>query len=181
MPKSSRKISRARRGTRKFLAAKKRLRNTCGNSIHTPLNDSLDAIKSVNAANALCTARRRGALAKPKIEAASGPAISAGAAAMRMKCTSQLICTLIGKGELVGYRRVSARKELLLPLWQFDSDGAAHPWVTDLVEAYGANGWAFLNFVTAPRLHLKGRSYLHLLRSNNVAEVLLAAKRSNPE
>jgi hypothetical protein len=49
------------------------------------------------------------------------------------------------------------------------------------VAAFGANGWGLIDFVTVPRTHLDGRSYLQFLQSDRAREVIAAAKRANPD
>jgi len=131
--------------------------------------------------SALGLAMLRGKIALPVIAAASGPALSTATAADRLGRSSETVRNMIERGELIGFRSHDDQTKFQLPLWQFTSRGGAQPWVADLVKAYGANGWPLINFLVAPRTNLDGATYLHLLQNGSSADVVKAAKRTNPD
>ena len=135
--------------------------------------------KNAQSDYAVALARLRGEQAKPAIEAASGPSISTAVAAKRLKRSAEHIRNQIERDNLVGYPALGDRTRFLLPLWQFAAENLVHPWVPELIKAYGSNSWALLHFVTVPRTNLDGDYYLHLLQTGRVDEVLAAARRSN--
>lgn len=125
-------------------------------------------------------ARTLGDVVLPVIERASGPALTASAVARKLGCTRPAVLKMISRNELIAYRLLGTGTRFMLPAWQFRPRGRVCPWVSELVESYGGNGWALLNFVLAPRKRIGGQSYLHLLKCGNALEVMRAAKRSNP-
>jgi len=129
----------------------------------------------------------RGETAKPLIEARSGPSITLAEAAARMEVKDRTIKTWIQNGRCVGYPDISAKKRLRLPEWQFAGRKVVHEWVGPLLKAYGANGWAFIDFLTVPRhglvadAKLEGESLLQMIQGGNLQLALAAAQRANPE
>lgn len=151
-----------------------------------PVHAAVDVLQEIAELNAqtdtlLGLASIRGTLAKAAIATANGPSISTAIAANRLRRSAETIRNMIERDELVGFCPIDDRTKLLLPVWQFTPRGGAHPWVPELIKAYGANGWGLMNFIAAPRDTLDGASYLHLLQNGSVAEVLKAAKRTNPD
>ena len=149
-----------------------------------PVDDALDVIgESVVDSNdhAIAVARLRGDLMKPEIDAASGISISTAEAAGRLGLSDETVRQKIKKGQLVGYCPLNDKTKFRLPLWQFSSAISVFAWIPDLIAAYGANGWALMNFLTVPRDSLHGDNYLHYLVTDRVDEVLAAAERSNPD
>jgi hypothetical protein len=131
----------------------------------------------------LATLALRGELAKPVIEARSGPAWSTEEVGRRLGRHPETIRNHVAANKLVGYRAMNDRTRLCLPVWQFHQgrETTTQPWVPDLLSAFGGNGWALLDFVTAPRTDLDGSHYLSLLLADRAGEVMAAAKRSNPD
>jgi hypothetical protein len=136
-----------------------------------------------NADQLLATLALRGERAKPAIEGRSGPAWSTEEVGGRLAKSPETIRNRVAGDKLVGYRAMNDRTRLRLPVWQFHQgrETTVHPWVPDLLSAFGANGWALLDFVTVPRAHLDGSHYLSLLLAGRAGEVIAAAKRSNPD
>jgi hypothetical protein len=150
-----------------------------------PVSDAIEVLqemveKSASTNAAIGLAGIRGTMAMPAIAAASGPAISTAVAGERLRRSSETVRNMIDRGELIAYRPPEDQTKILLPLWQF-TRGGAQPWVSDLIEAYGANGWSLINFIVAPRTNLNGATYLHLLQNGASADVVKAAQRTNPD
>jgi hypothetical protein len=126
----------------------------------------------------------RGEKAKPVIESRSGASDSTEQAGKRLKKTAETVRNRIEQNRLVAYRAIGDRTRIRLPVWQFDTEHGVHSWVAPLILAYGTNGWGLLDFVTAPRSSLGGAPYLHRLlggQESEIAEVIEAARRTNPE
>ncbi len=123
-----------------------------------------------------------GDLAKPQIEARSGEPYSTEEAAARLKVTGQTVRNKVERGELIAYP-ARAGKGLRFPRWQFVPGGMVKPWVVAVIAAYGHNGWGLLDFLTVPREHLDGMSYLALTERGEdaIGNVVEAACRSNPD
>lgn len=126
------------------------------------------------------TAKLRGEAAKPLIESNSGQSLSAEEVARKLRRSSAQVHEMLQRGELIAYPTIQT-SELRFPEWQFVAD-SLHPWVTQLVNGYGYNGWGLLNFVTCPRV-VDGDAFTHLekLRNGDVDEVLVSARRTNPD
>jgi hypothetical protein len=122
----------------------------------------------------------RGERSKPAIDDRSGPSWSTDEAANHLKKSSETIRKYVAANKLVAYSAPGDRTRLRLPVWQF-RDRDVHEWVSRLIAAFGANGWGLVDFVTAPRTHLNGSHYLHLLQSGRSDDVMAAARRSNPD
>lgn len=124
----------------------------------------------------------QGDLAKPQIEARSGVPYTTEEAADRLNVSGQTVRNWIERGELIAYP-ARAGKGLRLPRWQFVPDGKVKPWVAEVIAAYGHNGWGLLDFLTVPREHLEGMSYLASTERGEDAtrQVVAAAGRSNPD
>ena len=153
-----------------------------------PVQNVLDAVvrhvrKANDADQMLSAISLRGERAKPSIQLRSGPAWSTEEVARRLEKTAQTVRNDIAAHKLIGYRALNDGTRLELPVWQFQHDRRAttvHPWVPELLQAFGTNGWALIDFVTVPRTHLSGGHYLASLLGGQVAEVIAAAKRANP-
>lgn len=139
--------------------------------------------KANDADQLLATLALRGERAKPAIEARSGPAWGTEEVGRRLGRSPETIRNYVAADKLVGYRAMNDRTRLRLPVWQFHQgrDTITQPWVSELLSAFSVNGWALLDFVTAPRADLDGSHYLSLLLADRATEVIAAAKRSNPE
>lgn len=128
----------------------------------------------------------RGEATKPLVEERSGPALSSEQAAERLGVSSETVRARVRDGQLIGYTSPGAKARLRLPEWQFSGPGAVHAWVPTIVRSYGANGWALIDFLTAPRTGLvadrefSGESLLRMLQSGEIDVVLDAAQRANP-
>lgn len=128
----------------------------------------------------------RGEATKPLIEERSGPALSSDQAAERLKISSETVRSRVRDGLLVGYTMPGAKARLRLPEWQFAGPASVHAWVPVIVRSYGSNGWALVDFLTAPRLGLvadksfSGESLLQRLQAGEIDLVLEAARRANP-
>lgn len=123
----------------------------------------------------------RGERDKVTIERRSGPSCSTEEAGQALKRSSETVRAQIAADKLVGYHAPGDRTRVRLPVWQFQAGGAPHAWVPALIEAFGANGWSLLDFVTAPRNDPGQSDHLHLLLNGRVQQVLAAARRSNPD
>jgi hypothetical protein len=93
----------------------------------------------------------------------------------------------VERGELIAYADTSGKARIRLPQWQFSSPKTLHPWVGELVSAFGGNGWPLLDFLTTERRTGKGagrpargKTYLALLLAGDTDLVLEAARRANP-
>lgn len=151
-----------------------------------PWEDALDAMteraRELNHAEAMLEMLElRGERAKPLIERRSGAALSTDEAGRLLGKSAETVRTWIAQDKLVGYHAAGDRTRIRLPLWQFRADQRVHEWVQPLVAAFGSNGWAVLEFVTAPRVELGGVSYLNWLLNGRDADVIAAARRTNPE
>lgn len=122
----------------------------------------------------------KGERAKPGIERASGLSLSTEEAADVLGKSPETIRSYIKNKQLVGYLAAADHTKFRLPRWQFNEKGL-HDWVRRLIDAFGDNGWSLLDFVTVARTNIEGDSYLDLLRTGNVEEVIAAAKRANPD
>ena len=86
----------------------------------------------------------------------------------------------------MGYPDISSTKHLRLPEWQFAGRKVVHEWVGPLLKAYGANGWAFIDFLTVLRwgviaeTKLEGESLLQRIHGGDVELALNAAHQANP-
>jgi hypothetical protein len=134
----------------------------------------------------MTAAEVRGDLAKPFIEARSGHAISSSAAAERLKVSDETIRTRIKKNKLIGYYATGENRKLRLPEWQFSGPKTIHVWVQPLIEAFGGNGWALIDFVTIPRTGMvadtefKEESLLQRIQAGDIDVAITAAQRANP-
>src|SRR4051812_48346968 len=134
---------------------------------------------------ALLTAR--GDAAKPLIERRSGPSISTAEAAERVGASDETIRKRIERGLYVGYPDLSKKERMRLPQWQFSGPREVHAWVEPLIQAFGNNGWALLDFLTIPRTGTIGgkmfdaEPFLARLQAGDIQLVLDAAQRANPE
>ena len=154
-----------------------------------PLADALEVfserVQEANDAIAMLdVAALRGEREKPVIESRSGASNSTDEAGERLKKTAETVRNWIEQGRLVAYRAIGDRTRIRLPVWQFDEADGVRSWVIPLIEAYGANGWDLVDFVTVPRSSLGGAPYLYKLvggREPEIAEVLAAARRANPD
>jgi len=124
----------------------------------------------------------------PRVERQSGRAISTEQAANLLHITAEGVRKRIAKGTLVGYPAIGdARNRMRLPEWQFAAPGAVHDWVPGVITAYGANGWALLDFLTTPLTGevagriLSGQSLLDLAQAGDVKYVIEAARAANPD
>ena len=126
-----------------------------------------------------------GEAAKPMIEFRSGPAISSPEAAKRLGVSDETIRNRVKALKLIAYPE-SEKKLLRLPEWQFSTPNTPHPWVIPLLEAFGLNGWAIVDFLTVPRtgpvadVRFEGETLLQKLRAGETDLVLEAARRANP-
>jgi hypothetical protein len=150
------------------------------------LEDALDVLEeTVQAANRsdrlLDLLAIRGERDKVTIERRSGPSWSTDEVGKALKRSSETVRAQIAADKLVGYHALGDRTRIRLPAWQFQPGGAPHPWVAALLEAFGANGWSLLDFLTVPRTDLGQSDYLHLLSNGRTEQVLAAARRSNPD
>jgi hypothetical protein len=123
----------------------------------------------------------RGELAKPRIDQASGPSWSTEQAGKAIGKSSETIRNYVRDNRLVGYTAVGDQTRLRIPQWQFDAQSRPHDWVSRLIAAFGENGWPLIDFVTVPRDHRDGKSYLLLLLNGQLDDVIAAARRSNPD
>lgn len=123
----------------------------------------------------------QGEAAKPLIEHRSGPALTTEALAARRRVSGETIRKMAGRGELIHYPALRG-KGWRFPLWQFHGTETA-PWVGQVIQAYGHNGWGLVDFLTVPRENHNGHAYLTLLQTGEagVRDVLAAARRSNPD
>jgi hypothetical protein len=141
-----------------------------------------DQVRAANRAEPLVAALTlQGDLEKPTIQERSGPSLSTEEAGKLLGVSSETVRSRIAKKSLVGYGAPGDRTRVRVPRWQFDGNGAVHPWVPRLVEAFGGSGWGLLDLVTVPRSSLDGGNYLHLLLNGRADEVIAAALRSNPD
>lgn len=127
----------------------------------------------------------RGDQAKPMIENRSGPAYSTEQVAAKLNVSDTTVRNMFERGDLVAYPALRG-KGLKFPYWQFTTEGrrmSVKPWIKPLLAAFDENGWALLDFITVPRTHLDGISYLaHTERgADAVREVIEAAGRTNPD
>lgn len=140
-----------------------------------------DHVRETNRADhMLAVLTLRGERAKPRIEARSGPSWSTEQVAVLIGKTSETVRAYITDGKLVGYTADGDRTRWRLPAWQFEG-ATAHEWIPQLVAAFGANGWGLLDFLTAPREGAGAPDYLNLLLAGRVEDVLMAARRGNPD
>ncbi len=154
-----------------------------------PLADALavvsEAVQEANdAAAMLQVAALEGEQAKPLIESRSGASYGTEEAGEHLGKTAETVRSWIEQGRVVAYRAVGDRTRIRVPVWQFAAEGGIHAWVAPLVQAFGANGWGLVDFVTVPRTSRGGAPYLHALlggRPSEIAEVLDAARRTNPK
>jgi hypothetical protein len=129
----------------------------------------------------------RGDAAKPLIERRSGPSISTAEAAERLATSDETIRKRVERGMYIGYPDLSKKERLRLPQWQFSGPRDVHAWVEPLVQAFGNNGWALLDFLTIPRTGKIGEktfdeeSFLARLQAGDIQLVLDAAHRANPQ
>jgi hypothetical protein len=129
----------------------------------------------------------RGDAAKPLIERRSGPSISTAEAAERLGASDETIRKRIERGLYIGYPDLSKKERMRLPQWQFSGPRDVHVWVESLIQAFGNNGWALLDFLTIPRTGtIGGRVFdteplLARLQAGDLQLVLDAAQRANPE
>jgi hypothetical protein len=150
-----------------------------------PLSDALQVfteyVQHANSSDALLAALSlRGERAKPLIESRSGSALGTEDVGQLLRVNPETVRNWLTLNKLVGYRAPGDRTRIRLPAWQFRGHQGIHDWVVPLIAAYGDNGWALLDFVTVPRSSLSGMSYLSWLQNGQHAEVIAAAKRSNP-
>lgn len=120
---------------------------------------------------------------KPVIETRSGLSLSTGEAAEMLKRTTQTICNMVERNELIAYPEIHGRG-WRFPRWQF-AHGTVHEWVAPIIAAYGHNGWGLLDFLTVPRV-VNGESFTYLERLKSpdpeaIDEARAAASRSNPD
>ena len=120
-----------------------------------------------------------GETSKPLIAMRSGMALTTEEAAERLQVTEQTVRNRIRHGELIFHPSVRGRG-WLLPQWQFIGPEAA-PWVKPLLEAYGQNGWALVDFLTVPRTDRHGTNFLSLLLAGDPAPVHAAARALNKD
>lgn len=127
----------------------------------------------------------RGELAKPLIEARSGPSLSIKEVAALLSVSIARARDLVRRRRLIVYPALDGPRSCF-PIWQFTAAIAPakiHAWVAPLLAAYGPNGWGLVDFLTVPRVADSGRNYLHkvLWESRGVSEVISAARRCNPD
>lgn len=123
----------------------------------------------------------KGELAKPLIDRASGPSWSTEEAGRAIGKSSETLRNYVRDNLLVGYTAAGDKTRLRIPQWQFDGQSKPHDWVSELIAAFGENGWPLIDFVTASRDNRNGKNYLHLLLNGQAEDVIAAAKRSNPD
>ena len=127
-----------------------------------------------------------GDTAKPLIERRSGPSISSAEAAKRFEVSDETIRSWIIANRCIAYDDLSKKKRVRLPEWQFLGPNRLHEWVRPVIEAFGENGWAILDFLTVPRSGLvadaefNGESLLQRLQAGEIDLVIEAARRANP-
>jgi hypothetical protein len=125
-------------------------------------------------------------MAKPLIEARSGHAMSSAVAGERLKLSDETIRARVKENKLIGYFATDENRKLRLPEWQFYGPHTIHVWVQPLIEAFGENGWALIDFMTVPRTGMvadtqfNGESLLQSLQAGNAEVVITAAQRANP-
>jgi hypothetical protein len=124
---------------------------------------------------------------KLRVERQSGRSISTEQAAERLQITPEGVRKRIAKGTLIGYPAMGdGRNRMRLPEWQFAAPNVVHDWVPAVIEAYGTNGWALLDFLTTPLngevagRRLLNQSLLDLAQAGDVAFMLEAARAANP-
>jgi hypothetical protein len=171
--------------------SRKRARALIANALKlVPMDVVLDELADQaraghRAAELLATLALRGDQDKLFIEDRSGPSIGTEEAGARLGVTAETVRTRIARNLLVGYAAATDRTKIRLPSWQFTGEGV-HAWVAPLLAAFGANGWALLDFVTVPRRLGEAEgpaesNHLHRLLGGHADEVIAAAARSNPD
>lgn len=126
-----------------------------------------------------------GEIAKPMIEVRSGIAHSTDAVADLLSVSDETVRNMLKRDELIAYPALRGKGNRF-PAWQFDTStrtARVHPWVKEILAAYGHNGWGLLDFLTVPRIPDGGLNYLSKFQrgAEGVAEVIAAARRSNPD
>lgn len=138
-------------------------------------------MKDYSAAELLEIMKLRGESVKPKILRLCGDEITTSEAAERLQCSVNTVRRLITKGLLVGHTALENRRHIRLPKWQFRRGSGVHPWVADLIQNFGSNGWGLLHFICAPQESLSGKNHLWMIKRGRLADVIAAARRMNPE
>jgi hypothetical protein len=118
----------------------------------------------------------RGVLARRRLEAAEGGAISTEEVAENLHLTRQAVDLRRQKGQLVAWR--TSEKRWRFPVWQFGPDGRPLGGLSECIVATELdNEWAAMIFFLSPAESLDGLRPLDLLRDLRVSAAVAYSER----